>query len=57
MQTTKGIPGCYGYYETCRWNLWTGVGERLWTLQEMDQGVIQQKCYCPIRAIKLLYNG
>ena len=56
-KTTKGIPGCYGYHETCRWNLRRGIGERLCSPQEMDQRVMQQKFYGPLRATKLLFNN
>ena len=31
-KTTKGVSGGNGYHEACRWNLWRGVGERLWSL-------------------------
>ena len=47
------IPGCHGYHETYQWNMWSGIGEILWALQEMDQRVMQQKLYGPLRAIKL----
>ena len=40
--------GCYGYHETCPWNLWRVAGEILCILQKMDQQVIQQKFYDPI---------
>ena len=36
-KTTKGISRCYGNPKTCRWNLWRGAGERLCSLQKMDQ--------------------
>ena len=42
-KTTKGIPGCYGYYKTYRWYLRRSISEGLCSLQEMDQGVLQQK--------------
>ena len=37
----------------CGW----GVGERLCSLLKMDQRVIQEKFYGPLRAIKLLFNA
>ena len=36
----------------CGW----GVGERLKKKKKMDQRVIQQKFYGPLRAIKLFFN-
>ena len=55
-KTTKGIPGCHVLNETCWWNLWRFVDERLCSLQEMDRLVIQQNFMAPARAIKL-YNA
>ena len=37
-------------------NLWRILGERLYSLQKIDQVLIQQTCYGPLRAIKLLCN-
>ena len=39
--------------DTYRWNLWKSVGERLCNLQEMDQRVMEQNFYGPLRKIKL----
>ena len=55
-KTAKGIPRCHGYHKTCPWNLWESVGKRLCSLQEIDQRVMQQKLYGPLRAVKLLFN-
>ena len=52
-KTAKNIPRYHGYHKTCRWNLWRSAGERLCSLQKMDQRVIQQKIYGPLRTIKL----
>ena len=52
-KATKDISECHGYHKTCRWNMWSGAGEGLCSLQKMDQRVMQQKFYGPIRAIKL----
>ena len=52
-KTTKGISRCYGYHETCRWHLWRGVGERLYSVQKMDQPVIQQKILGPPQCNKI----
>ena len=50
-KAAKGISGCHGYHETYPWNLWS---ERLGSLQEMDQRLIQQQSFMdPVRAIKL----
>ena len=53
-KTTKGIRRCYVYYETFLSNLLRVLGEILCSLQKIDQGLIQQKCYGPLRAIKFL---
>ena len=34
---------CYGYHDTCRYDLWRSLNERLYSLQKTDQRVIQQK--------------
>ena len=48
------LGGCYGYHKTYRFDLWRGVCKRLCSLQEMDQGVIQQQNFIALlRAIKL----
>ena len=39
-------------YEICG-----GVCEKLCSRQEMDQRVMQQKFYDPLRAIKLVFHG
>ena len=39
VKPPKGIPGCYGYTKTCQWNMWRGIGQRLRSLQEMDQRI------------------
>ena len=36
-KTTKGISRYYGYPKTCRWNLRKSAGERICSLQKMDQ--------------------
>ena len=36
-KTTKGIPGCYGSTKTYWWNLRRRAGERLCSLQKMNQ--------------------
>ena len=46
-KTTKGIPGCYGYHETCWWNSGWCSCQRLCSPQKMDQRVMQQKILCP----------
>ena len=51
-KTAKGISGCLGYHKTCRWNLWGDVGERLCSLQKMDQRLIQQNILCPPKSNK-----
>ena len=38
-KTTKGIPGSYVSTKTYWWNLWRRAGERLCSLQKMDQRV------------------
>ena len=47
------ILGCYVYAKTYRWNLWRGVGESLCSLQKMDQRVLQQKFYGPVKGNKI----
>ena len=42
-KTTKGVPGCQGYHETCWWNSGWYPCQGLCSLQKMDQRVIQQK--------------
>ena len=42
-KASKGISACHGYHETCRWNLWKSISERLCSLQERNQGVIQKR--------------
>ena len=42
-----------GYHETYRWNLCRSIGQRLCSLQKIDQRVIQQKFYNPYRIVKL----
>ena len=42
-KTTKGVPGCHGYHETCWWNSGWYPCQGLCSLQKMDQRVIQQK--------------
>ena len=56
-KTTKGVSRCHGYHENCWWNLWRGAGERLCSLQKMDQRVIQQKFDNPSRVRKLHSEG
>ena len=52
-KTTKDVSGCHGYHETCRWNSWWGVGERLYSLQKMDQWVVSQQFYSPTKDDKI----
>ena len=47
LKAVNDIPGCYEYHETCWWTMWRGIGERLYSLQKMDQRVIQKGCYGP----------
>ena len=39
-KTAKNISRFHGYHKTCRWNMWRGPGERLCSLEKMDQRVI-----------------
>ena len=48
-----GIPGCYRYCKTYRFILGRSADERLCSLQNMDQLVIQQQSFMTHRAIKL----
>ena len=53
-KTTKGVPGCYGYHETCWWNSGWCPCQGLCSLQKMDQRVIQQQNFVVLsRAIKM----
>ena len=53
-KTTKGVPRCHGYYETCWWNSRWCPCQRLYSLLKMDQRVIQQQTFIALlRAIKL----
>ena len=54
-KTTKGISGCHGYHETCRWDMWKSAGKGLCGLQEMDQRVIQQKFFWPPKGNKIIF--
>ena len=45
-------PGCYVYRKTYRWDLWRSISERLCSLQEMDQQVIQQKNFLALWSYK-----
>ena len=42
-KTTKGVPGCHWYHETCRWNNRWCPCQVLCSLQKQDQRVIQQQ--------------
>ena len=46
-KTTKSVPGCYRYHETCWWNSEWCPCQRLCSLQKIDQRVIQQKLLWP----------
>ena len=41
-KTTKGVPGCHGYHETCRWNSGWCPCQGLCSLQKIDRRAIQQ---------------
>ena len=49
------VPGCYGYHETCWWNSGWCPCQRLCSLQKMDQRVIQQTSYSPIKGNKITH--
>ena len=52
-KTTKGVPGCYGYHETCLWNSGWCPCQGVYSLQKMDQRVIQLKFYGPHKGNKI----
>ena len=55
-KTTKGVPRCYGYHETCWWNSRWCPCQRLCSLQKIDQGAIQQQTfYSPIKGNKVTH--
>ena len=53
-KTTKGVPRCHGYHETCWWNSRWCPCQGLCSLEKMDKRVIQQQNFIALsRAIKL----
>ena len=49
----KVVPGCYGCHKTCWWDSEWCPCQRLCSLQKMDQRVIQQTFYGPLKGNKI----